>query len=208
MTQRSATARQSQSISSAASAAARRASIGRTRASATSARPLRVRRRHRFRREGALKNFERLTGVKGTLLDLFSREQYIAFHGHEPPAGWREVMPADISAGASGRASTIVLPVGAVQGLLRPALEEVEDRQISGAQRADVRGMWLALLEAFKDEPIPIILFENVPAHRHDAGPAALDQISSLLRPTATRRRRRTIAARSAAWRRAASAAC
>ncbi len=44
----------------------------------------------------AIKDFERLSGVKGTLLDLFDREQYIAFHGHEPPGDWRQAMPADI----------------------------------------------------------------------------------------------------------------
>ncbi|WP_409371984.1 hypothetical protein [Pseudomonas aeruginosa] len=37
-----------------------------------------------------LRDFERLAGVPGTLLDLFTRDQYIRFHGKEPPAGWRE----------------------------------------------------------------------------------------------------------------------
>ncbi len=41
----------------------------------------------------AIKDFERLAGVPGTVLDMFTREQYIAFHGHEPPAGWREATP-------------------------------------------------------------------------------------------------------------------
>lgn len=36
-----------------------------------------------------LRDFERLAGVPGTLLDLFTRDQYIRFHGTEPPAGWR-----------------------------------------------------------------------------------------------------------------------
>lgn len=34
-----------------------------------------------------LRDFERLAGVPGTLLDLFTRDQYIRFHGTEPPAG-------------------------------------------------------------------------------------------------------------------------
>lgn len=37
-----------------------------------------------------IRDFERLTGVRGTVLDLFDRSQYIAFHGKEPPADWRE----------------------------------------------------------------------------------------------------------------------
>ena len=44
----------------------------------------------------ALADFERLAGVRGTRLDLFDREQYRAFHGAEPPAGWREATSADI----------------------------------------------------------------------------------------------------------------
>lgn len=34
-------------------------------------------------------DFRRLSGVSGTCLDLFDREQYRAFHGHEPPTCWR-----------------------------------------------------------------------------------------------------------------------
>ena len=30
--------------------------------------------------------------------DLFTRGDYAAFHGHPPPAGWREVEPADLRA--------------------------------------------------------------------------------------------------------------
>ena len=44
----------------------------------------------------AVRDFEHLSGAKGTVLDLFSRDQYIAFHGHEPPAGWREAVRSDI----------------------------------------------------------------------------------------------------------------
>jgi len=32
----------------------------------------------------AIKDFERLAGVPGTVLDLFDREQYTAFHGRSP----------------------------------------------------------------------------------------------------------------------------
>lgn len=38
----------------------------------------------------AIEDFGRLTGVPGTVLDLFDRSQYIAFHGREPGADWRE----------------------------------------------------------------------------------------------------------------------
>jgi hypothetical protein len=32
------------------------------------------------------------------VMDLFDRDQYLAFHGKEPPAGWREASPADVRA--------------------------------------------------------------------------------------------------------------
>ena len=38
----------------------------------------------------AIRDFERMTGTRGTVLDLFDRSQFIDFHGMEPPAGWRE----------------------------------------------------------------------------------------------------------------------
>ncbi|MCO4016060.1 DUF1643 domain-containing protein [Pseudomonas aeruginosa] len=50
-----------------------------------------------------LRDFERLAGVPGTLLDLFTRDQYVRFHGKEPPAGWREATPEDILTAAGGR---------------------------------------------------------------------------------------------------------
>ncbi len=50
----------------------------------------------------AIRDFERFAGVRGTVLDLFDRDQFTAFHGKEPPAGWREAGPADIRAAAGG----------------------------------------------------------------------------------------------------------
>lgn len=44
----------------------------------------------------AIRDFDRLVGVPGMVMDLFDRSQYIDFHGHEPPADWCEATPADI----------------------------------------------------------------------------------------------------------------
>lgn len=55
--------------------------------------------------EAANRDFRRLVGVPATTLDLFDRAQYVDFHGHEPPAGWREATPADIRAAAIVRAN-------------------------------------------------------------------------------------------------------
>ena len=52
----------------------------------------------------AIRDFDRLAGVPGTVLDLFDREQYTAFHGSPPPpAGWREATPQDQIGRASCR---------------------------------------------------------------------------------------------------------
>ena len=44
----------------------------------------------------ACKDFFKLTGVPLPQLDLFTYEQYCAYHGHAPPPGWREATVADI----------------------------------------------------------------------------------------------------------------
>ena len=36
----------------------------------------------------AIRDFTRLSGVPGTVLDLSDVDQYAAFHGEPPPSGW------------------------------------------------------------------------------------------------------------------------
>lgn len=48
----------------------------------------------------ACADFEALTGVPEANLDLFSRDDYTAFHGHEPPMDWREATPEDVRVAA------------------------------------------------------------------------------------------------------------
>nr|BDD36716.1 hypothetical protein [uncultured bacterium]BDD36808.1 hypothetical protein [uncultured bacterium]BDD36900.1 hypothetical protein [uncultured bacterium]BDD36992.1 hypothetical protein [uncultured bacterium] len=72
---------------------------------------------------GALRDFHRLAGVPGTQMDLFTREQYTAFHGKEPPADWREAMPADIRSAAGYQDPDVVFissPCKGASGLLLP----------------------------------------------------------------------------------------
>ncbi|HCF3381272.1 TPA: DNA cytosine methyltransferase, partial [Pseudomonas aeruginosa] len=68
-----------------------------------------------------LRDFERLAGVPGTLLDLFTRDQYVRFHGKEPPAGWREATPEDVRRAAQGKRPDAVFissPCKGASGLL------------------------------------------------------------------------------------------
>ncbi len=129
----------------------------------------------------AIRDFERLTGARGTVLDLFDRSQFIDFHGMEPPAGWREATPADIQRAAGNERPHIVFlsaPCKGFSGLLSETRSKTGKYQ--ALNRLTVRGVWL-MLEAFADEPPELIVFENVPriANR---GRHLLDQIVDLLR--------------------------
>lgn len=130
---------------------------------------------------GAVRNFERLTGTRGTVLDLFSREQFTQFHGREPGPDWREASPQDIWEAHGSRPLDVMFlsaPCKGFSGLLSAKASGTEKYQ--ALNQLTVRGMWLTL-EAFKDDPISIILFENVPRIQ-TRGRALLDQIQQLLR--------------------------
>jgi len=127
-----------------------------------------------------VRDFQRMTGVAGTVLDLFSREQYIAFHGKEPPAGWREATPEDLRRAAQSKHPHIIvtsMPCKGFSGLLSQA------RSLTGKYQAlnqlTLRSMWLAL-EAWKDDPVELFIFENVPRIA-TRGRYLLDQINGLL---------------------------
>ncbi|OIR02579.1 C-5 cytosine-specific DNA methylase [mine drainage metagenome] len=129
----------------------------------------------------AIRDFERLAGVPGTVLDLFDRDQFKDFHGMEPPAGWREATPADIQRAAGNERPHIVFlsaPCKGFSGLLSE--NRSRSAKYQALNRLTVRGVWL-MLEAFADEPPELVVFENVPriANR---GRHLLDQIGDLLR--------------------------
>ena len=129
----------------------------------------------------AIADFNRLAGVPGTVLDLFSREQYTAFHGHEPPKDWREATTADIHRAAGNERPNIVFlssPCKGFSGLLSESRSRTDKYQALNG--LTLRGVWL-MLEAWADDPVELIVFENVPriANR---GRHLLDQINALLR--------------------------
>jgi site-specific DNA-cytosine methylase len=129
----------------------------------------------------AIRDFERLAGVPGTVLDLFDADHYSAFHGRPPPPGWRPAGPPDIQRAAGNERPHIVFlsaPCKGFSGLLAEALSLTDKYQ--ALNRLTLRGVWLTL-EAFQDDPPELLLFENVPriARR---GRGLLDQIAALLR--------------------------
>lgn len=130
--------------------------------------------------QAAIADFERLAGVKGTVLDLFDRNQYIAFHGREPGRDWREATPADIHR-AFGyehpHAVFLSAPCKGFSGLMPEGKSRTDKYQ--ALNRLTLRGMWL-MLEAYKDDPVEMVLFENVPRIA-SRGRHLLDQIVSML---------------------------
>lgn len=129
----------------------------------------------------ANRDFQKLVGKAATHLDMFDREQYIAFWGKEPPAGWREATPQDIQRAAGGERPHVVFlsaPCKGFSGLLS------ETKSLTGKYQAlnrlTLRGVWL-MLEAWADDPPEMVLFENVPRIA-TRGRHLLDQIVDLLR--------------------------
>ena len=129
----------------------------------------------------AMRDFQRLAGVPGTVLDMFDREQYLAFHGSEPPADWREATPQDIQRAAGGERPHIVFmsaPCKGFSGLLSETKSKTAKYQ--ALNRLTLRGVWL-MLEAWADDPPELVLFENVP-RLATRGRALLDRITAMLR--------------------------
>ncbi|WP_454691153.1 DNA cytosine methyltransferase [Achromobacter aloeverae] len=126
-------------------------------------------------------DFRMLTGVACTVRDLFDLEQYVDFHGRRPPPGWLQVVPQDLRAAAQHRRPNIVFisaPCKGFSGLL-PKSRSGSIKYIA-LNRLTLRTVWL-MLEAWADDPVEVILFENVPLIA-TRGRAFLDQIIALLR--------------------------
>lgn len=129
----------------------------------------------------AIRDFQRLTGARGTVLDMFDRDQYRDFHGAEPPAGWSEATTADIHRAAGNERPHVVFlsaPCKGFSGLLSEGKSKT--LKYLALNRLTLRGVWL-MLEAWKHDPVEIYLFENVPRIA-TRGRHLLDQIADLFR--------------------------
>lgn len=129
----------------------------------------------------AMRDFQRLAGVPGTVLDMFDREQYRAFHDRDPGPDWREVTPQDLQRAAGDERPHIVFlsaPCKGFSGLLSETKSKTAKYQ--ALNRLTLRGVWL-MLEAWANDPPELVLFENVP-RLATRGRGLLDQIVELLR--------------------------
>ncbi|KVE11198.1 DNA methyltransferase [Burkholderia vietnamiensis] len=128
----------------------------------------------------AARDFETLVGTPCAVMDLFTREQYTAFHGVEPPAGWREATPEDVRRAAGYQHPHCVFissPCKGASGLLSETLSRTPKYQ--ALNELTLRCVWL-MCEAWKDDPVELIVFENVP-RLATRGRHLLDQIGQIL---------------------------
>ncbi|MFC3074947.1 DNA cytosine methyltransferase [Shinella pollutisoli] len=129
----------------------------------------------------AVRDFSRLAGVPGTLLDLFDEDQYRAFHGAAPPRGWQPATTDDIRRAARYEFPDMVFlsaPCKGFSGLLPESSSKTAKYQ--ALNRLTLRGVWL-MLETFREKLPKLIIFENVPRIA-TRGRGLLDQIVALLR--------------------------
>ncbi|MGO1072685.1 DNA cytosine methyltransferase [Lysobacter sp. CA199] len=129
----------------------------------------------------AIADFTRIAGVRGTVLDLFDRDQYRDFHGNEPPREWREALTTDIHSAFHGKRPNVVFLSAPCKGFsgLMPESKSRTAKYVA-LNRLTERGVMLCL-EAYKDDPVEMYIFENVPRIM-SRGRHLLDRIIALFR--------------------------
>ncbi|MFC7443294.1 DNA cytosine methyltransferase [Laceyella putida] len=129
----------------------------------------------------ACADFEMITGAPAIQMDLFSRQQYIDFHGHEPPDDWEEVTPFSLWQAVGGEYPDIVFtsaPCKSFSGLL--GQDKAKTKKYQALSQLTIRGIQLTL-KAFEEDLPSLILFENVPRIA-TRGKHLLDEIKRLLK--------------------------
>jgi len=128
----------------------------------------------------ACADFKMLNGVAQACVDLFSLQQYLAWHGHMPPEGWREATADTVRAAAQWQFPDLVFlsaPCKGFSGLQSPT--RAATPKYVALNELTLRGVWL-MLEAFGDDLPGLIVFENVPRIA-TRGRYLLDQIMGML---------------------------
>jgi site-specific DNA-cytosine methylase len=128
----------------------------------------------------ACEDFEKLTGAPAVQMDLFTREDYIDFHGEEPPDDWHEVTPWDLYRAAGGYPDVVFLspPCKGYSGLLPSA--SAATKKYQALNRLVPRGISLNC-KAFQENLPSAFLLENVPRIT-SRGAALLKQVKKELK--------------------------
>ncbi|MDD3655115.1 MAG: DNA cytosine methyltransferase, partial [Desulfotomaculaceae bacterium] len=128
----------------------------------------------------ACADFETLVGAPAVQMDLFSWNDYTAFHGQEPPEGWQEANSDDLREAAGRECPDVVFlspPCKGFSGLL-PS-KSAASNKYQALNRLVIRGLKLTL-EAFSDDLPAVIMLENVPRIT-SRGEFLLKQVKHLL---------------------------
>lgn len=110
----------------------------------------------------AVEDYRNLTGSRAEQVDLFSREQYIQFHGKNPPADWEEITAAKLRE-IIGDIPDVLFsspPCKGFSGLLPE--KSAKTQKYQALNKLTVRSIRLTL-EAYQDDLPALILLENVP---------------------------------------------
>lgn len=129
---------------------------------------------------GACEAYQGITGSKAVCADMFSREQYIQFHGTKPPEDWQEITAEDLKAWGNGEYPDVIFisaPCKGFSRLLPKAAASAPKYQ--ALNRLAIRALYLAM-EAWGNNPPAVILFENVPGIE-TRGIKVLSEIRTLL---------------------------
>jgi site-specific DNA-cytosine methylase len=125
--------------------------------------------------------FARRIGVPALDIDFADRRQYVAIHGRQPAEGWREATPDDVRRATNNRRPDCVFITAPCKGLsgLLPESKSVSPKY-AAMNGLSERALWM-LLEAWRDDPVPMILFENVPRLVSARGRAFADELMAML---------------------------
>jgi site-specific DNA-cytosine methylase len=111
----------------------------------------------------ACADFRRIVGAPCTELDLFSTEQYTAFHGRPPPDEWVEATADDLRNAAGGETPDMVFWSPPCKGL--SSLQTA--RRAASAKYQALNDLVVGALDlalaAWGDDPPALFLLENVP---------------------------------------------
>ncbi|MGI6550146.1 MAG: DNA cytosine methyltransferase [Syntrophomonadales bacterium] len=111
----------------------------------------------------ACRDFETITGAPAVEMDLFSRKDYIEFHGKQPPREWVEVTPHEIVDVTNGEYPDVIFlspPCKGFSGLLPN--KKAKSEKYQALNRLVLRGLKL-ILDAYMDDLPSVIMLENVP---------------------------------------------
>jgi site-specific DNA-cytosine methylase len=129
----------------------------------------------------ACKNFERNTGNRAICADLFTREQFILFHGKEPGPEWEELTAAKVRE-QCGKTPDVVVMSPPCKGFSRLLPKKTAQLPKYQALNQLPERVFDLVLEAWFDDLPAILLMENVPGIRDKGrGIEVLKKIKSKL---------------------------